>query len=85
MIVTAVLIVVTPEVVGRPDVDQLLELPSVAHGGHQTGQLILVTLQHPVHRVAAFPVAHVVAVVNPVFDKADKTGDVVKFSFFQDA
>lgn len=85
MIITAVLIVVTSEVIGRPDVDQLFELPSVAHGRHQTGQFVLVTLQHAIHRVAAFAVAHVVAVVNAVFAKANQTGDVVEFCLLQDA
>lgn len=69
----------------RADVDELLELPAVAHGGHQIGELVLVTLKHPIHNVSTLSAAILVALLDPLLDQSDQTRDIVELGFLQNA
>lgn len=73
-------------IVRGADADQLLESPSIRHGGDHLSQLILVTLEDTVHmllRLAALLTGLLVRQSH--FAQFDELGDIVEFSLFQNS
>ena len=79
-------IVIRSILVLRPDIDELLEAPSVTQSGHEVGQLVLVALEHPVHVfiVLSGTNCHLdISEPDPLLNQLNEMSDVVEFSLFQ--
>ena len=74
-----------PVLVLRPDVDELLKLPALGHGGDEAGELLLLRLEDAVDEALPGARAALVAAVDPLLHRADQPRDVVELGLFQNA